>query len=70
MAVLGVLMVGIIIAWIIAWIFVIADMMKCRKCDWKSLCINSTLSHYCPKKNRLSEEGRKSLKKKIDELDD
>ncbi len=70
MILLGVLLAGIIIVWIAAWIFVIADTTECSKCDQRYLCMHSTLSHHCPKRNRLSEEERKRLKKKISEFDD
>lgn len=70
MVVLNVLIAGVIIVWIVAWILIMLDTIECRKCNQRYLCMHSTLSHHCPKRNRLSEEERKSLKKKIDELDD
>ncbi|KAI4446706.1 hypothetical protein C823_001224 [Eubacterium plexicaudatum ASF492] len=44
MILLGVLLAGIIIVWIAAWIFVIADTTECSKCDQRYLCMHSTLN--------------------------
>lgn len=70
MSVSDIIIIGVIIVWIVVWILIILDTLECRKCNQRYLCMRSTLSHHCPKRNRLSEEERKILKKKIDELDD
>lgn len=70
MVLLDIIMVGMLIGYIEAWIFMIADTEKCRKCEWEAVCMNSTLSHNCPKRNHLSQGERRELKKMIDEFDD
>lgn len=70
MFMLGIIIIGVMIVWIVTWSLIIANTIECRKCDWRHLCLHSTLSHHCPKRNRLDEEERKNLKKKIDASDD
>lgn len=44
-------------------------MIECKRCDRRNSCSFSYFSKVCPKRDFLSEEERKELKKIIDESD-